>query len=97
MPAPGPPTTHSHQETSTTTQPKSPTNDMYPTDPGSRAQVDVIRYQFYEKETGSKVCILESSAASWQSKISSLTQEVSRRLMNTSPDLIEEKRQALNT
>ena len=45
---------------------------------------------------GAKVCTLETSAASWQSKSSSLTQEVVRRLNNTSPDLKDERLEILN-
>ena len=47
----------------------------------------VVKLKFYEKETGSPLTVLETSACSWQSKVSILTQEVTRRLINTSEDL----------
>ena len=96
IPVPGPPTTP-NQDTPTQTQHGTNTNSDYPTDAGSTREISVIKYQFFEKEMGASVCMLETSAASWQSKISSLTQEVIRRLTNTSEDLREEKLDALNT
>ena len=57
-----------------------------------------IKYKFYEKEMGSKLVMLETSAASWQSKVSSLTNEVTRRLLTTSEDLPDkEKMEILET
>ena len=54
-------------------------------------------YMFYEKPTGAPVTILETSAASLQGKMSTLTQEVTRRLCNTMEDLRDEKTEILNT
>ena len=56
-----------------------------------------IRYQFYEKEISASVSLLETSAASTQGKMSTLTQEVKRRLINTQEDLMDEKIEILNT
>ena len=67
------------------------------TSPDTSATCQVIKYKFFEKEMGAQVVMLESSAASWQSKVSSLTQEVTRRLLNTCWDLKEEKKEILNT
>ena len=41
---------------------------------------------FYEKPTGSRYCILETSASSYEQKKSSLSQEVVRRLETTSSE-----------
>ena len=62
-----------------------------PVSSGSTRVVDLIKYHFFEKEMGAKVCTLETSAANWQSEASSLTQEVVRRLVNTSLDLLDKK------
>ena len=49
-----------------------------------------IKYKFYEKGMGTKTTMLETSASSWQTKISVLTNEVTRRLITTREDLPEE-------
>ena len=74
IPVPGPPTTP-NQDMPAQAQHDTNTNSDYPTDTGSTREVSVsvIKYQFFEKEMGASVCMLETSAASWQSKISSLT------------------------
>ena len=45
-----------------------------------------ITFQFYKKPTTSRYCVIEKSAMGDQSKIAILTQEVNRRLTNTSED-----------
>ena len=45
-----------------------------------------LNFQFFEKPTTSRYCVMEKSAMGDQSKISILTQEVNRRLANTSED-----------
>ena len=61
-----------------------------------KVKVKLVKYNFFEKSMGSKVTMLETSASSWQSKVSSLTQEVTRRLINTSEDLVDEKIKAID-
>ena len=51
-----------------------------------------LRYEFYEKEMNSKYCILERSAMPEQSKISSLTQDLIRRMINTDEKVEQPKR-----
>ena len=46
-------------------------------------------YSFYEKELGSKYCIMEQGAMSEQMKRSTLSQEVIRRMVNTS-EMVEQ-------
>ena len=43
-----------------------------------------ISFQFFEKPTTSRYCVMQGSAMGEQSKVSILTQEVNRRLLNTS-------------
>ena len=43
-----------------------------------------IKYTFYEKEMGSKYCIMEKGAMPENTKNSTLSQEIIRRMMNTS-------------
>ena len=49
-------------------------------------------YKFYEKPTTSSLCTLERSAASWNQKRATMSQEVVRRLTNTSRDLDKEQK-----
>ena len=51
-----------------------------------------VVFQFYEKETTSRYCVMAKSAMGDQSKIAILTQEVNRRLLNTSEQEPQEKR-----
>ena len=51
-----------------------------------------IKYLFYSKPTGSKFTILENSASAYQQKKASLSQEVVRRLLNTSEDTPQKER-----
>ena len=46
-----------------------------------------ILYKFFEKPTSSKLCTLEHSATSWNQQRATLSQEVIRRLLNTSQEL----------
>ena len=50
---------------------------------------DRVHYSFYEKELGSKFCIMEKGAMSEQMKRSTLSQEVIRRMVNTS-EMVEQ-------
>ena len=43
-----------------------------------------VIYSFYEKEMSSNFCIMENTAMSWNQKRASLSQEVIRRMLNTS-------------
>lgn len=52
-----------------------------------------IKYKFYEKGTASHLCTLASNASSWIQKKSTLSQEVVRRLLNTSTDLPSKDKQ----
>ena len=54
-----------------------------------------ILYSFYEKEMGTQFCILETSAMSYNSKRSSLAQEVVRRMLNTSEMVSQEERDTI--
>ena len=54
-----------------------------------------IKYTFYEKEINTKFCIMEKSAVAEKSKISSLTQEVIRRMVNTCGDMEQGERNAI--
>ena len=49
-----------------------------------------LKYSFYEKEVSSKFCIQEKSAMADNSKMSSLSQDLIRRMMNTS-EVLEQK------
>ena len=51
-----------------------------------------IMYSFYEKEMNSPFCILEQSALPDNTKISSLSQDVVRRMLNTSELVPQEER-----
>ena len=48
-----------------------------------------IKYSFYEKEVNSKFCVMEKAAMAEMSKISTLAQDLIRRMVNTS-DMIEQ-------
>ena len=50
--------------------------------PTSKSQA--LHYMFYEKDVSSKYCTLEISAMSWNMKRAILSQELIRRLLNTS-------------
>ena len=57
-----------------------------------------VTHQFFEKPTTSKYCVMAQSAMGDQAKIDILTQEVNRRLLNTSEDEDQEVRDGiLNT
>ena len=49
----------------------------------SKEGLSQVRYSFFEKEMNTPYCILERSAMAEQSKVSSLTQDLIRRLTNT--------------
>ena len=49
---------------------------------------DLIFFSFYEKPMASDMVMRKNSALSWQIKKASLTSEVARRLLNTSPSLV---------
>ena len=51
-----------------------------------------MSYSFFSKPMGSKFNILETSAASYQSKKASLSQEVVRRLLNTDEERPQEEK-----
>ena len=51
-----------------------------------------IEYKFYEKEMGSKFCVMENSAMNYNSKRSILSQEVIRRMQNTSEEVGQDER-----
>ena len=52
---------------------------------------DQIRLKFYEKPMASDYVLQRWSALSWNTKKSSLAGEVSRRLLNCSPELLDEQ------
>ena len=51
-----------------------------------------VKFKFYEKDMASKVTILKDSALTWTCKKVILAGEVSRRMFNTSPDLVADGR-----
>ena len=52
--------------------------------------ISQVRYSFYEKEMNTPYCIMERSAMAERSKISSLTQDLIRRLVNTCQETTQE-------
>ena len=54
-----------------------------------------IRYSFYEKEVNTPYCIMEKSAMAERSKISSLSQDVIRRLQNNCKDTCQAEKNAI--
>ena len=54
------------------------------------SQHEKIMHVFYEKSMVSSRTILKNSALSWTTKKMALAGEVTRRLLNTSPELVEE-------
>ena len=55
--------------------------------PQNPVRQPMIMYKFFEKPTSSNLCTLEVSATSWAQQRSTLSQEVVRRLHNTSREL----------
>ena len=53
-----------------------------------------IIYNFYEKEINSKFCVMERTAMSENSKTSTLSQDLIRRMMNTSELVDQQERNA---
>ena len=47
-----------------------------------------VKFRFYEKPMVSQNTVMKNSAWSWRQKKISLAGEVSRRMLNTSPDLV---------
>ena len=68
---------------------------------GNQLQGEVARrrnkilYSFFEKSMNSPYCILERSALPENTKISSLAQEISRRMFNTSEEIPQEERNTI--
>ena len=54
-----------------------------------------LRYKFYEKKVNSKYCILERSSMSEKGKISSLTQDLIRRMVNTDGETSVQERNTI--
>ena len=52
-------------------------------------------YSFYEKEMGSKYCLMEASAMSWNAKRATLAQETIRRMLNTSEMVEQSERDSI--
>ena len=67
------------------------------TETGHVVKYKQIVYEFYSKPTGSKFTLLESSATPNQQKKSTLSQEIVRRLLDTSEEApLEKKLEILN-
>ena len=62
---------------------------------GENCRRSKILYSFYEKPMNSPFCILENSALSDSTKISSLSQEVIRRMMNTHEQVPQAERNTI--
>ena len=55
----------------------------------------IVQYEFFEKSMNSKFCILEKSAMAYESKLSILSNEVVRRLLNTSKKIPQDKKDSI--
>ena len=51
-----------------------------------------ITYEFFEKPTNSKYCLLEKSAMDFSSKMSILSNDLCRRMLNTDQDIPQARR-----
>ena len=66
------------------TQPPAPCPNSSQNTSNTELKKVKLKYLFFEKEISSKYCTLEHSAMSWNMKRAILSQEVIRRLLNTS-------------
>ena len=55
----------------------------------------IVQYEFFEKSMNSKFCILEKSAMAYESKLSILSNEVVRRLLNTSETVSQDRKDSI--
>lgn len=70
--------------------PREETCKIQETQTKNPGKAQVISYMYFEKEMSSKYCTLEKSAMSWNQKRSMLSQELIRRLLNTSEEVGKE-------
>ena len=54
-----------------------------------------VQYEFFEKSMNSKFCILEKSAMAYENKLSILSNEVVRRLLNTSETISQDGKDSI--
>ena len=59
------------------------------------AGAPIVQYEFFEKSMNSKFCILEKSAMAYESKLSILSNEVVRRLLNTSETVPQDRKDSI--
>ena len=64
---------------------------------GERKVKTEIKFEFYEKDVSSKTVVMEKSTIPIKTKISTLSQEVLRRMRNTSRNVKKERREEILT
>ena len=67
-------------------------NDTQEEREAKQRRQDKIVYSFYEKPMSSQFCVMENSAMSWNTKRATLSQEIVRRMLNTSEQVTQSER-----